>query len=140
VNRLKPEVDLKWLILTSGALWSGVGIMLVWMALHWLSVLTGLQMTTVILGGLVLGALISRFGFLRLARKNTERIWQYKNRACFFAFQRWQSYQLIVVMMSMGIFMRTSHLIPRQWIAPLYIGIGSALFVSSLFYYRNWKR
>lgn len=57
--------------------------------------------------------------------------------SCIFAFQKWQSYILIAVMMSMGIFLRTTTFFPRLPLASVYIGIGTALFISSINYYRT---
>ena len=57
-------------------------------------------------------------------------------RICIFAFQRWTSYPLVVIMMSMGIYLRLYSPIPKPYLAILYIGIGSSLVFASWGYYR----
>ena len=119
-------------------MWSGVGFFLVQIAVKWFSKLTFWQSIFAVTLGLILGLIISYFGFSKLAKKNTIRILEYPEKVCIFAFQRWQMYVLIIIMMSMGIFMRTSSFIPKFLLAPVYIGIGSALFISSFVYYKNF--
>jgi len=84
-----------------------------------------------------MGTIISFFGFSKLAKKNANRIMEYPEKVCIFAFQRWQMYILVVIMMSMGFFMRTTNFIPKYILAPVYVGIGLALFVSSFVYYKK---
>ena len=53
------------------------------------------------------------------------------------SFQEPKSYILIGFMMSLGLFLRKSGYFPETILAPVYIGIGTALFVSGLSYYKN---
>ncbi len=55
-----------------------------------------------------------------------------------FAFQAWHSYVLIVIMMSMGVFVRTSGLVPLMLRTPGYFAIGTALSFSSLRYFKTF--
>ncbi|KAA3614147.1 MAG: hypothetical protein D8M58_18305 [Calditrichaeota bacterium] len=132
----KPAVNKHYLLLISGSMWSSVGVLLIWIAINWFHLLTSLQIIFAILIGAALAIAISWFGFITLAKKNARRILEYPEYVCVFAFQRWQMYLLIAVMMSMGIFMRTSSLFPKYLLVPVYIGIGLALFASSFSYYR----
>jgi hypothetical protein len=91
----------------------------------------------IIIIGLLAGWSIARFGFGNIANKNVNRILAYQKNACIFAFQEWKSYILIAIMMSLGILLRTTELIPKFILAPMYIGIGTALFLASFKYYRN---
>ncbi|MEK6776905.1 MAG: hypothetical protein AABY87_08505 [bacterium] len=123
------------LILLSGLMWIGVGIMLLSLALHWLVAKGG---TDAILLGAVgfLGSLvIHRYGFLKVVDKNLGRILPMQGKRCLFAFQSWKSYLMIVVMIGMGIGLRHSS-IPKHYLAVLYIGIGMALVLSSMRYLR----
>jgi len=135
--RLKPAVNRKWLILISALMWSAVGIFLNILAFGWLKSYNKIQLIITITIGLFTGLIIDKYGFNIIAKKNIDRILEYPKKACVFAFQEWKSYILIVFMMSMGIFMRTSGLIPKTLLAPMYIGIGTALFLASFNYYRN---
>jgi len=136
-SKLKPAVNRKWLIIVSGLMWSGVGMFLNILAFNWLKSFNNTQLFVTIIIGLLAGWVIARFGFGNIADKNINRIFAYPKEVCVFAFQEWKSYILIAVMMSMGIFLRTTGLIPKYILAPMYIGIGTALFLASFKYYKN---
>ena len=132
----KPAVEKKWLIFLSGAMWTSVGVLLIKIAINWFAELNNQQVLSAIFAGMILGILITSFVFNKVVNKNINRIFAYKENVCIFAFQEWRTYILIVIMMSMGIFMRTTSFIPKFLLAPMYIGIGFALFLSSLRYYK----
>ncbi|NHZ86237.1 MAG: hypothetical protein GWP19_10195 [Planctomycetia bacterium] len=136
-SRLKPAVNRKWLIIISGLMWSGVGILLNILAFNWLKSFNNIQLFLTIIIGLLAGLIIAWFGFGNIANKNIKRIFAYPKEVCVFAFQEWKSYILIAFMMSMGIYFRTTGLIPKYILAPIYIGIGTALFLASFTYYKN---
>ncbi|MFN2146236.1 MAG: hypothetical protein ACK2T7_12855 [Anaerolineales bacterium] len=136
LQRFKPAVAQKWLVLLSGLMWSGVGILLISLAAGWLLPLTGWQPFFLAGLGLAAALVIFRFGFLRLAQKNVHRIDRYPDKVCLFAFQEWKSYLIVVVMMTMGITLRHSSF-PKSYLAVLYAGIGGGLFFSSLHYYQQ---
>lgn len=140
LNKFKPSIKKKYLILISGLLWNGAGIFLNVIALRWITQLSKMQIFTSYVVGIFLGLSISKFGFSKLAKKNIIRINSYSETVCVFAFQRWKMYFLIVFMMSLGIFMRTTSLIPKYLLLPMYIGIGTALFISSFVYYYNFVK
>jgi len=137
MHRLRPAVHRKWLILISGIMWSGVGVLLNWIASKWLPDFEDWQIILTYSLGILAGIIIAKFGFSKLAAKNRDRIMGYPEKVCAFAFQRWQMYILIVIMMGMGLFMRTSGLIPKFLLAPVYVGIGLALFIGSFVYYKS---
>ncbi len=137
LNKFKPSVNKKHLILISGIMWSGVGVLLNWIASKWLPAFEQWQIIFTYSIGIVMGIIIATFGFSKLAKKNRDRIMGYPDKVCLFAFQRWQMYFLIVFMMSMGIFMRSSGFIPKYLLAPIYVGIGLALFIGSFVYYKS---
>ncbi len=136
-TRLKPAVNRKWLVIISGVMWSGVGMFLNILAFNWLKSFNNIQLFSTIIIGLLAGLIVARFGFGRIANKNLNRIFAYPKEVCVFAFQEWKSYILIAVMMSMGVYLRTMGIVPKYLLAPIYIGIGTALFIASFIYYRN---
>ncbi|RLD77840.1 MAG: hypothetical protein DRJ10_11260 [Bacteroidetes bacterium] len=131
-----PKVNKNILIIIAGVLWSSVGILLIRIASRWFNLLSESELIFSIIGGLLLGSAISYFGFSNLAEKNIKRISLYVGNVCVWAFQRWQSYFLIIFMINLGIFMRSTSLIPKFLLAPMYIGIGFALFTASFKYYK----
>ncbi len=134
-----PKVNKKILILFSGVLWTSVGILLVKIASKWFSLLSEYELIAAIIGGLLLGVAISYFGFSKIAQKNIDRINLYDKKVCLWAFQKWQSYLLILFMISLGIFMRTTSFIPKFMLCTMYISIGFALFTASFKYYFHFS-
>jgi hypothetical protein len=135
-SKWTPAAKKIWLHLTAGIIWSGVGIMLVAFAATWLGLVHSWMVLLLILAGLLLAAGIYFFGFSKLASSNVQRIINFpKERVCLFAFQKWTSYPLVLVMIAMGIYLRLYSPIPKPYLAILYIGLGASLFVSSLHYY-----
>ena len=125
-----------WLHLTAGIMWSGVGILLVAFAANWLGVVHSWTVLLLISAGLLLAAGIYFFGFSKIASSNVQRIINIPTeRVCLFAFQKWTSYPLVLVMIAMGIYLRRYSPIPKPYLAILYIGLGISLFASSLQYY-----
>ncbi len=131
-----PATKKIWLHLTAGIMWSGVGIMLTVFAVTWLGLVHSWTVLLLISAGLLLAAAIYFFGFSKLASKNVQRIIAIpKERVCLFAFQKWTSYPLVLVMVAMGIYLRRYSPIPKPDLAILYLGLGASLFVSSIQYY-----
>lgn len=125
-----------WLHLTAGLMWSGVGIMLVAFAAHWLGLVHSWVVLLLVLTGLLLASAIYFLGFSKLASRNVQRINNIPGeRVCLFAFQKWTSYPLVLVMIAMGIYLRLFSPIPKPYLAILYLGLGLSLFASSLQYY-----
>ncbi len=135
----KPAVDRRILIFLSGFTWSVVGIMLCNTALGWLDLSAGSWGQGKGLPFAFAGLLVSLFAyyisFSKIAERNIQRISQMGKKVCIFAFQAWKSYIIIAFMIGLGIFLR--HLpIPKHYLSIIYIGIGFALFLSSIRYYR----
>lgn len=135
VKNLKPAVKKPVLLFLSGIMWFCVGIMLNAFATHWL-IIYGKSLSFLFAGiGCLLALTIHHFGFLKVADKNLGRIDLLSERPCVFSFMSWKSYILVAVMISLGITLRHSS-IPKQYLAIIYIGIGLALMLSSIRYFR----
>jgi fumarate reductase subunit D len=139
IDSLTPAVPKRWLLVIAGLMWSAVGLMLCRLAYRWL---LGIDTRT----GLLLGALggvaavaVYRFGFLKIARKNIDRVCRFSGKRCLFAFQAWKSYLIIALMIALGVLLRHSA-IPRHLLAVIYETIGGALFLSSLHYYLGCRK
>jgi hypothetical protein len=133
-SKLKPATPICWLIAAAGFTWSAVGILLCSMACGWLGALV---FRTALLSGTagMIGIWAAyHFVFSAIALKNIDRLSLFPDKACFFAFQAWKSYLIIVVMVALGAVLRHSP-IPREYLAALYLTIGGALLLSSLHYY-----
>jgi len=135
-SNLKPAVPRNWLIATAGLMWTAVGAFLCSLACHWLSALDSGR--TILFGalGLFFAFVVYYFGFSKIAKKNIDRLFQFPEKICFFAFQAWKSYLIIAIMVAMGAFLRHSS-IPKQYLAVIYSAIGGALILSSFHYYAH---
>ncbi len=87
----------------------------------------------------MLAMLSVRWGFGDIAQKNIQRLRRLPDRGCFFAFQAWKSYLIIMVMIALGVTLRHSS-IPKHFLAVAYTAIGGALIVGSFYYYRHLSR
>jgi len=140
IRKYNPAVKRELLFLLSGVMWSAVGILLNFFAFRWYSHFGQFYLVESLVVGLVLGLLIARFGFSRIVAKNISRTFSLPEKVCIFAFQEWKSYILILIMMSMGIYLRSHSILPKQIMAPMYMGIGLALFLSSFRYYKAFAK
>lgn len=136
ISKWTPAARKIWLHLTAGIMWSGVGIMLLVFAATWLEPVHSWMLVLLLFAGLILAAGIYFFGFSKLASNNVQRIIKIpRERVCLFAFQKWTSYPLVLVMVAMGIYLRRYSPIPKPDLAVLYIGLGASLLASSFQYY-----
>ncbi len=133
-----PSVDRRVLVLVAGAVWSVVGLVLMWVAILWL-ISSHQNVLVLILVGIIGSAILDRYGFSKVARINLIRIYEQapgKNKICVFSFQNTRSYLIAGSMMLMGYTLR--HLpLPKVYLAPLYFAIGLGLLLSSLHYYKH---
>ena len=139
LSRLKPTVPKCWLFAASGVMWSAVGFMMCATGVGWLADEGIVRGMGVELTGLVLALLAVRWGFGGIAKKNIRRLRRLPEQGCFFAFQAWKSYLIIMVMIALGLTMRHSP-IPKNFLAVVYTAIGGALILGSLNYYRHLAR
>jgi hypothetical protein len=136
ILRLKPALGRRWLLLIAGLIWCGVGILLDSYAFEWFALVQPLSWLLLGAIGVIIGIGFYTIIFARFSEKNIARINAYhQDRICIFAFQRWTSYPLVVVMIATGIFLRKYSPIPKPYLAPLYFGIGCALFIAGLKYF-----
>ena len=134
-EKYKPAIPRRLLLLIAGLMWCGVGIMLTLMAFNWLHTYPG-HGWLFALAGFIAALVIHHFGFLRIVDRNLGRISRLPEQPCAFSFISWKSYLIIVIMVTMGITLRHSP-VPKQYLSIIYLGIGLALFLSGIRYFRN---
>ncbi len=138
VTRLKPRVGKGWLFLVAGLTWCGVGVLLSSYAVDWFVLAEPGSLLYLLAAALLIGLAFYVFIFAKFSERNIDRIDSYSEaRICLFAFQRWSSYPLVVFMISLGVFLRKYSALPKPYLAPLYFGIGSSLFIAGLKYF--WR-
>lgn len=120
-------------------MWCGVGVMLVSFAGSWLSPYNMMEQGIYYTAGFLTALPIHHFGFLKIADKNLSRLLPLTEKKCFFSFITWRSYIIVLIMVTMGITLRHSS-IPKRYLSILYTGIGLALFLSGIRYFRFFFR
>jgi hypothetical protein len=137
-NKLTPAIKTSNLLIIAGMVWLAVGIMLCNFAYHWMTHYEGKYTIPIVISGIVLAVVFDSLKFKRFADKNINRIQAKGNKSCAFSFMSWQTYIIVAFMMTMGIVLRHSSL-PKEYLSILYIGIGGALVLSSLRYFRFYS-
>jgi len=89
-TKLNPAVAKRWLFILSGLMWGGVGVLLDWLAVGWLSAIDWRR--AALLGGIGAAMALAAyyFGFTKIVQKNIERLCLLADRVCLFAFQGWK--------------------------------------------------
>lgn len=140
LQRWNPAVP-RWLLpLLAGVVWAAVGVMLVsrsvrWFAaaepgtLFWISLAVGVVMAAGMIPGM----------FLKLARKNLERMRARPERACLFSIFAWRSWGIALVMSVLGGTLRRSGIQPLYLAGP-YLGMGLCLLSGGVYYLRHVRR
>ncbi len=134
-EEFKPEVRKQILIVLAGLVWVGAGIWLTWMAVSWLIEYEGDMALIFVILGLVVGFIKTKFVFNRLVSSNLQRIHSMEGKGFIFAFITPKSYVLIISMILIGMLLRNSSL-PREYLSIIYMGVGLALIISGLKYFR----
>ena len=81
------------------------------------------------------------FIFGKLVKKHTARIGAYEEKFHFFLkFFDKKSFAIIAVMMTGGIWLRSSGLAPERFIAFFYTGLGASLLLAGLLFGRNFAK
>lgn len=135
IDQFKPAVGKNVLIFLSFFVWVAVGSMLLAFAWSWLNASDGDGSFLFVGVGAGAALLIHHFGFLKIVDKNLGRILPMEGDKCLFSFMTWKSYITVVVMVTLGTWLRHSP-IPKTYLSILYIGIGLSLILSSIRYLR----
>jgi hypothetical protein len=135
VENYKPAVGKRVLLFLGGFVWVCVGVMLLTFSYQWLHPLHWKASVPSIIPGVLLALVIHHFGFLKIVDKNLGRLLPGEGKKCIFSFMPWKSYFIVAVMIGMGHLLRHSP-IPKPYLAIVYIGIGLALVLSSVRYFR----
>jgi uncharacterized membrane protein len=109
--------------------------MLIFFAVSWLNHFNGKGLLIYYAAGFLAAMPIHHFGFLKIADKNLKRLLPLTEKKSVFSFMTWRSCFIVLIMISLGITLRHSS-IPKQYLSILYNGIGLALFLSGIRYFR----
>lgn len=127
MTKIIPKVSKRALIFLAGLIWcfAGYNILKIgfpYMIHNWNTPL--LSMVT----SVIVFVLFFKFIFFRLVGKHNKRIKSYTDeKIMFYKFFDGKSYLIMAFMMTFGIVLRNSGLLPKICIGTLYVGLGSAL-------------
>jgi hypothetical protein len=140
LHTLKPSVPRRYLIFVAAVVWTFAGGMLLFRGF------TVLKFGSVFVleeesASVILGVIFYIFMFSRISLKHLIRIQNNPiERPCVFSFFNWRSYILMSSMISLGVTLRLTGLVPLQYLSLFYVTMGTPLFLSSLrFYYQGVK-
>jgi hypothetical protein len=140
LNRFKPGVPRRTLLLIAGCAWSLAGGILIARSLmhlftfnHFLAMEIGIGIGSGILFYILLFANISK---KHIGRINLIKI----DNPCFFSFFNFRSYLLMLVMISGGITLRLSGLVNEEIIYTFFLCMGIPLLVSAWRFFYSYAK
>jgi len=136
IQKIKPGVPKRYLMFLAAIIWTFAGGMLLFRGSLFLQQSPQyfwLKISFSAIGGVLFYVLM----FSKISLKHARRIQNLKQeKPCLFSFFNVRSYILMSVMISMGIFLRKSGLVPVSYLSVLYVTMGIPLFTSAFrFYY-----
>jgi len=136
----KPGIPKRYLLFVAAFMWTFAGGMLLYRGFSSLKLNTSLKLLEELVS-IIFGIIFYVFMFSRISLKHINRILNINiDRPCFFSFFNWHSYFLMSIMISSGIILRITGIVPITYLAYFYIAMGTPLFISSLrFYYSGLK-
>ena len=133
-SKFKPGVSPKTHLFLTSALWTTIGLVLIYRGIFylWSDYLLPLSIL-----GIILGSLKSFLVLNKAASRGVERIKRFGDDTCIGAVYSWRTWLLVLVMMLLGVILRMSSL-PPAFIGTVCIAIGWALLFSSRYPWQQW--
>ena len=137
---VKPGISKRYLLFVAALVWTFAGGMLLARGISFLlqnPVDLWLRVVISIVGGTLFYVLL----FSKISLKHTLRIVNLKyDKPCVFSFFNLKSYLMMGGMISLGILLRKSGIVPVIYLSALYVTMGIPLFLSALrFYYYGFN-
>jgi len=133
----KPAGAVPTQLLLAWLMWATVGSALVGFGAWWLWESAPRIAPWVTAGSLAVGVVKSRLVLDRAARRGVDRICARGDGRCLGGFLSLRTWGLVVLMMVAGRLLRNT--LAHGIVGPLYIAVGSALFLSSRLSWRAWR-
>ena len=135
----KPGIPKRYLLLVAAFVWTFAGGMLLFRGFSVLK-FNSVTIDFEEIGSILAGILFYKFMFSVISSKHINRILNIRiEKPCFFSFFNWRSYMMMTGMMTAGITLRVSGIIPLNYLSLFYIAMGTPLFLSAIrfYYYAN---
>ena len=135
----KPGIPKRYLLVVAAFVWTFAGCMLLFRGLSVLkfnSAGTLIQESVSIIAGIC----FYKFMFSSISLKHINRNQNLEaHRPCFFSFFNLRSYLMMSMMISLGVALRLSGIVPMCYLALFYITMGTPLLISAFrFFYHSW--
>lgn len=134
LSRFKPGVSPRTHLFCAAALWTVIGLFLLYRGIIHLNRDNFLLLTVL---GIILGSLKSYLVLNKAAVRGVERIRRFGDNTCIGAVYSWRTWLLVLAMMLLGVIIRMSP-VPPWFVAVVCIAIGWALLFSSRFGWQQW--
>jgi hypothetical protein len=140
LEKIKPGVKRRTLLLIAGCAWSIAGGILILRSLaHLIGVNSHLALEIGI--GIIFGSLFYLILFTRISKKHITRIQLIAiDNPCFFSFFNFRSYLLMAIMISGGITLRLSGLVNPEIIYTFFLCMGIPLLVSAWRFFYSYVK
>jgi hypothetical protein len=136
----KPGIPKQYLLFVAAFIWTFAGGMLLYRGF------SSLQFTssqTIIEEGccIIAGLMFYKFIFSGISLKHINRILNLQiERPCLFSFFNWRSYFMMTLMITLGVTLRLTGLVPVVYLSLFYIAMGTPLLMSAIrFYYYSFR-
>ena len=130
-------VSWKCLLLTARSLWLLPGFNILRIGIEaWIAVLPSSGAGKIVLLMLLCALILTGFFFMfrKIVRKNTKRILGYRERTFFLKFLDARGWLTMAFMMTLGIVLRSSGLLPDEFFAFFYTGLGTSLSIAGILF------
>lgn len=139
LRRLSSHASRRTRLCLAAATWSGVGLTLFVLGVHWVLLSPFGWDWAAGLGALAVGWAKGRFVLARAAEANARRIEGSDHHRFIGAAFSVGMWAMAVAMMALGAWLRHSHL-SRFWLGLIYVAVGTALVLGSLVSWSHWRR
>lgn len=137
LQTMKPGIPKRYLLFVAGVVWTFAGGMLLFRGFSMLMILHKMIWMR-LFESIIAGILFFVFLFSKISFRHIHRIIRLPyQRPCLFSFFNWKSYLMMSLMMSMGILLRTTGIVPMEYLSIFYVAMGIPLFMSAFRFYFN---
>ena len=137
LQAIKPGIPKRYLLFVAAIVWTFAGGMLLFRGFSTLGFNSGTLISEESIS-IIAGIAFYIFMFSKISLKHINRILSLQEeRPCFFSFFNWRSYFLMTIMISFGVTLRLTGLVPIQYLSFFYVAMGTPLFMSAFRFYFN---
>lgn len=140
LERFKPAVAKRTLLLIAGCAWSIAGVILISRALVQLIAINHYLFIDLIVG-IILGMVFYILMFARISKKHITRITLIRiDNPCFFSFFNFRSYLLMTIMITAGVTVRKLEIVNREILYTFFLTMGIPLLISAYRFFYSWVK